>query len=380
MPMRAWKFRLYPNKVQCREMQAHLRLSKNLWNDMLELTRDTYATYGKFSTATALNQLTKTSGLYSQVAQDVFRRLNKAICCMVGKRRKGLKAGFPRFKSIDHMKSMTYPQFGFSLRGKMLRVTPFGEINIRLHREVTGDIRTLTLKREASGKWHAILTAEEEPKPFIQNNGTRVGMDLGLASLATLSDGTTIKNPRHLKKYEKQLAKRQRNLSRKKNGSCHRQTAKKKAAILHEKVRNTRWDFLHKLSRQMVRSHSLIALEDLDSAAMARQKYGKQINDAGWAGFADMLCYKAEEAGCKVVFVDARNTSKECSGCGELVRKGLWERQHNCQSCGLSINRDLNAAINILNRATGGTPGSNACGDVTKKTSMKQDAQHLSAG
>lgn len=105
MPIRSWKFRLYPNKAQLQEMHIHLRLSKNLWNDMLELTKETYATYGKFSTAGALNELAKTSGMYSQVGQDVFRRLNKSIFGMVAKRKKGLKAGFPRFRSIDRTKA-----------------------------------------------------------------------------------------------------------------------------------------------------------------------------------------------------------------------------------------------------------------------------------
>ncbi|MFH0884509.1 MAG: transposase [Candidatus Micrarchaeota archaeon] len=393
MSIRSWKFRLYPNKAQRQEMQVHLQLSKNLWNDMLELTKDTYATYGKFSTAGALNELAKTSGLYSQVAQDVFRRLNKSIFGMLAKRKKGLKAGFPRFRNIDRTKSLTYPQSGFYLKGKKLKVTPFGEINIRIHREVIGNTRTLTLKREASGKWYAILTAEDASKPPIENNGSRVGMDLGLANFAVLSDGTVIENPKHLRKYEKLLKKRRQDLSFRKTGGQNRKKAKHRLAVVHEKVRNTRRDFLHKLSRQLINARSFIALEDLDSAGMSQQNYGKSINDAGWSEFADMLCYKAESAGCKVVFVNPANTTKECSGCGGMVRKELRERQHNCPSCGLSIDRDLNAALNILARATngatnrsidsffratGGTPESNACGDGSAESSWKQDAAGVS--
>ncbi|MFH0885057.1 MAG: RNA-guided endonuclease TnpB family protein [Candidatus Micrarchaeota archaeon] len=293
MSMRSWKFRLYPNKAQRQEMQAHLRLSKNLWNDMLELTKDTYATYGKFSTTGALNELAKTSGLYSQVAQDVFRRLNKSIFGMTAKRKKGLKAGFPRFRNIDRTKSLTYPQSGFSLKGKKLKVTPFGEINIRIHREVMGNIKTLTLKREASGKWYAVLTAEEGPKSSVENNCSPVGIDLGLVNFAVLSDGTVIKNPKHLRKYEKLLKKKQQDLSFRKNGSQNRKKAKHRLAVVHEKVRNTRKDFLHKLSRQLVNAHSFIALEDLDSADMSRQNYGKSIKDAGWSEFTNMLSYTA---------------------------------------------------------------------------------------
>lgn len=345
---------------------------------MLELTKDTYAMYGKFSTVGALNELAKTSGLYSQVAQDVFRRLNKSIFSMMAKRKKGLKAGFPRFRNIDRTKSLTYPQSGFSLKGKKLNVTPFGEINIRMHREVIGNIKTLTLKREASGKWYAILTAEEKPKPPAENNGSRVGIDLGLADFAVISNGAVIKNPRHLRKYEKLLKKKQQDLSFRKKGSQNRKKAKHRLAVVHEKVRNTRNDFLHKLSRHLVNAHSFIALEDLDSAAMSQQAYGKSINDAGWSEFTNMLSYKAESAGSRVVFVNPADTTKKCSSCGGTVRKELWERHHNCPSCGLSISRDLNAALNILARATGGTPESNACGDVLIEMSVKQDATGFS--
>ncbi len=177
-----------------------------------------------------------------------------------------------------------------------------------------------------------------------------------------MSDGTVIKNPRHLKKYEENLAKRQRELSRKEKGSIKRKKQKRKVAVLHEKIRNSRRDFLHKLSLHLVNSYSFVALEDLSIKKMTMERFGKSINDAGWNEFANMLCYKAEEAGCKVVFVDPDGTTKECSSCGEVVNKRLGERRHNCPSCGLSIDRDLNASINILNRATAGQAGSNARG------------------
>jgi len=372
--MRAYKFRLYPNAEQKQELQLHLCYAKNLWNDMLELTKQTYADFGRFSSQGALNELAKTSGLYSQVSQDIFRRLNKSIFGMMAKRKKGIKAGFPRFKSIDRMKTLTYPQAGFSLKGKKLKVSPFGEINIKTHREVIGKIKTLTLKREASGKWYAILTAEQEPMQPAENNGPQVGIDLGLKTFATLSDGTTIRNPKHLKKYEVKLAQYQKLLSRKKKGSQNRKKAKFKVALIHEKISNTRADFLHKITSKLVNDYSLIGLEKLATQKMSEQNFGKSINDVGWNMFANMLTYKAEEAGCKVVFVDPKNTTQECSNCKNIVKKDLTERMHNCPACGLSIDRDLNAARNILIRATAGHAGSNACGDEAKVSSMKQEA------
>lgn len=359
--MRAYKFRLYPNAEQRKEMQTHLWLAKNLWNDMLELTKQTYADYEKFSSMNALNELAKNSGLYSQVSQDVFRRLNKSIYGMVARRKKGIEAGFPRFKSMDRMKSLTYPQAGFSLNGKKLRVSPFGEINIKLHRPVEGIIKTLILKREAD-KWYAILTAETPISIPKKNNGEAIGIDLGLMTFATLSNGEAVKKPKHFKIYEDKLAEVQRNLSRKKLRSKNRRKAKLAVSKIHSKIADTRKDWLHKTANNLLSQFSIIALEDLNVQGIASE-HGRGTGDAGWSIFTNILSYKAEEAGCEVVFVNPANTTKMCSGCGEMVKKELHERQHNCPFCDLSIGRDHNAAINILNRATQGHCGSNACGD-----------------
>jgi putative transposase len=373
--IRAWKFRLYPTKKQRQEMQTHLWLSKNLWNDGLELAKRLYGDYQKFPTRQAYQEISKNSGLYSQVAQDVFIRLDLAIKAKVRRKKAGVKGGFPRFKSIERMKSLHYPQSGFKLMpNKKLNVSPFGLINIKQHRPVEGKIKTLTLKREPTGKWYAILTSEAETRAVPKNNGSQIGIDLGLKTFATLSDGTAIRNPRHLKKYEDKLAFAQRKKDMKKKGSRNRNKVRRKVAILHEKVKNIRRDFLHKLSSRWVHSYSLIALEDLASQKMAERQFGKSINDAGWSEFISMLSYKAESAGSRVVLVDPENTTKQCSRCGVLTKKELWERQHDCPSCGLSMDRDLNAAINILKRATGGTPGSNACGEETT-TSYKYNWQ-----
>ena len=275
------------------------------------------------------------------------------------------------------MKSLHYPQyeFGFSL-GKKLEVTPFGEISIKKHREIKGKIKTLTLKRESSGKWFVAFCVEQEKKTPKENKGEAVGVDLGLKDLAVISDGTIIKNPRHLKKYEDKLVLYQRLLSRKKKRSRNRYKAKLRVARLHEKVANTRTDFLHRTTAHLVNDYSFLALEELASKGMSNKDFGlgRSINDAGWNMFSNMIAYKAEEAGCKVVFVNPKNTTQECSGCHGIVKKDLTERMHNCPFCGISINRDLNAARNILIKATVGTTESNASGDGTAVSSMKEDA------
>jgi putative transposase len=296
-------------------------------------------------------------------------------------RKRGVKCGFPRFKSIDRMKSLHYPQYGFGfLLDERLKVTPFGEIAIKRHREITGRIKTLTLKKEASGKWFAIFCVETPKEIQKENKGEAVGIDLGLKTFATLSNGLQVQNPRHLMKHEDRLAFIQRKFSKKKKRSKSRKRAKVKVAKLHEKISDCRRDFLHKTSTELVGDYSIIALEKLATKKMSEGNYGKFINDAGWNMFANMLAYKAEGAGCSVVFVNPENTSQECSNCHQIVRKDLAERMHNCPFCGLYIDRDLNAARNILTRATVGQTGSNACNslqkerDVAVATSVKQEA------
>jgi len=393
MPIRSWKYRSYPSKTQQKEMSLHLWLCKELWNEMLTFTKDIYKKYGKFPTKRTLREFVKDSGLYSQVGQELVDRLVEGLQRKMTMKKRGATCGFPRFKSMDSMKSLIYPQSGFKLIGnRKISVSPFGEVNLKKHREVKGKIKTLTIKRESSGKWFAILTSLTSEAVTNRNPGKPVGLDLGLKTFATMSDGNIIGNPRHILKYEAKLRDCQRFLSKKKKGSKNRKRAKRRLAFVHEKLRNTRNDFLHKVSHKLVHLYSFIALEDLASQEMSEKAYGKQINDAGWSKFISCMCYKAESAGCTVQLVNPKNTTNECSRCGALVKKTLRERQHNCLYCGLSIDRDLNAATNILNRATlrtvshsqssreqrltttDGTPGSNACGDVSIGTSMKQDA------
>ncbi len=371
--MRAYKFRLYPSRNQEKQMNTHLWISKELWNEMLSFTKETYKNYGKFATKMTLRTIVKQSGLFSQVGQELVDRLLDALDKKIQMKRNGLKSGFPRFKSFDRMKSLVYPQFGFSLE-KKLKVTPFGEISIRKHREIEGEIKTLTLKREASGKWFAIFCVKQSKRQPKKNIGEKVGIDLGLKNFATLSNGTVIGNPRHFKKHEERLAFMQRRLSRCVKRSKNRIKARRKIEIRHEKVANCRRDFLHKLSASLVDSYSLIAVEKLAPQDMAEQRYGKSINDAGWNMFVNMLAYKAEEAGCKILLVNPENTTKICSRCGIAVEKTLRDRRHDCPSCGLCIDRDLNAAINILNKATVGTTGSNASGDEITISSLKEEA------
>jgi len=381
--MRAYKFRIYPSKKQEELLNKHLWLAKNLWNELLEFSKQMYTDFGYFPTENTLKLMVKRYGIYAQTQQVVAHRVYNSVIRVFKLRKKGIKCGFPRFKSFDRMKSLRYPQStqGFIL-DKKLKVTPFGEISIKKHREIKGKIKTLTLKKEASGKWFAIFCVEEDKQLPKENKGETIGIDLGLMRFATLSNGFGINNPRYFKKHEDRLAFIQRKFSFHKKRTKNYKKVKIRVAKLHEKISDCRRDFLHKLSTQLVSDYSFIALEKLASQEMSEENYGKQIRDAGWNMFANMLAYKAEGAGCRVLFVNSEDTSKMCSRCGNIRNDmTLRNRKYTCPKCGLSTDRDINAARNILIRATPGQGGSNACNslqkerDVAVATSVKQEAR-----
>ena len=374
--MKIYRFRIYPSKPQEKQMMQHLWLAKNLWNELLGHSKEIYGNFGMFPTRNSLQLMVKNSGLHSQAAQEIAHRVEAAIWRYVNLRNAGNKyVGFPRFKNIDRMKSLHYPQSGFSL-GKKLCVTPFGEIQIVQHREIKGAIKTLTLKKEPSGKWFVCFAVDENPIIKAPNGGPKVGIDLGLENLITFSNGSKMENPRHIAKYQEKIASLQRESDKKKKGSKNRRKAKRKVAAGFEKLKNTRRDFLHKLSRNLVSSYSFIALEDLASQELAQQNFGKQINDAAWSELASMLRYKAESAGCEVVFVNPKDTTKTCCVCGNRKEMTLADRRYNCPTCNNQMDGDHNAACNILQRATAGAAGSNARGDVPLGTSLKQEEAH----
>jgi putative transposase len=349
---RAWKFRLYPSKAQEKQFYQYLHICKNLWNHLLDYTKKYYKETGRFPTRKELYFQTKETLLFSQVAQNVADRLVKSIRGMISKKRAGKKAGFARFKPIERMRSFTYPQFGFRVNEK-LDLSGIGPVSIKKHRALKGMVKTLTIKKSPSGKWFAIFTTEAEVSAG-KNDGPKAGIDLGVENFAYLSDGVIVENPRHLKTAEQKLKIAQRQLSHKANVSQNRKKARLKVAIAHERLANRRRDFLHKTSRKLVNNYSLIALENLNVAGLAKGFLAKEVLDCSWAEFSSMLTYKAEEAGCEIVLVNPAYTTQMCSSCSLVQKKSLAERWHSC-SCGASIHRDLNAAINILNRATNGT-------------------------
>jgi len=352
---RMLKFRLYPNKTQKQVLEQTLEDCRQVYNYLLSAQKGNYEETGKLISQYGQNlKLTQMkadnpdlSMVHSQVLQNISKRIRDSYHNFFVRKRLGLKAGSPRFKKYGRYKSITYPQSGFEVKGKKLLLSKIGSVNIKLHRPIKGDIKTLTIKRMPSGKWFAIFSCKISFEAKEKLNDT-VGIDLGLNHFAVLSDGQTIENPRCLRKSESKLAKVQRQFSRKKRKSRNREKARVKVTRQHEKIANQRNDFLHKISRKIVNSYSTIVVENLQIPNMMQNHHlAKSIADASWGRFIQMLSYKAEEAGGKVVEINPKDTTQICSRCGLKVPKTLSERIHLCPYCGLKMDRDVNASRNI---------------------------------
>ena len=292
-------------------------------------------------------------GIYSQVAQDVLRRLDRAFQAFFRHVKNGETPGYPRFKGYTRYDSFTYPQSGFAiLGGGRLNLSKIGVIRIFVHREIEGKIKTCTILRDG-GQWYASFSVElpdVEPKEI----KTSVGVDVGITTLATLSEGTEIENPKTLDKYDSKLKKAQKDLSRKKKGSSNRNKQKVTLSGIYRKVRNARKDCLHKASRFLADTYDQIVFENLQIQNMVKNHHlARSILDASWGILISLTTYKAEEAGGIVELVNPRNTSKQCSVCGCIQPMPLSRRTYKCPNCGSVIGRDHNAAINIKNRYVG---------------------------
>jgi len=351
----AYKFRLYPNKHQEAQLDLTLETCRHFYNLALEDRKNAYEIEGvnrSYKDQAAMLTVEKKEGnfkgVFSQVLQDVLRRLDKSFKAFFRRVKAGEEPGYPRFKGKGWYKSFTYPQAGFKLEGSKLTLSKIGSIRIFKHREVEGKIKTCTIKRDKLGHWYAILVAEIEDVPQIEPK-TAIGVDVGLKNLVTLSTGKTIEYPRYYVEAEKKLAAAQRSLSRKKKGSANRLKAKVKVSKLHQKIQNHRDEFLHQISRKIVDSADLIIFENLNIKRMLKNHHlAKYIQDHAWGKLIQFTQSKAEKAGKIVELVDARYTSQKCSKCGILVPKTLAERTHLCPNCGLEMDRDINASLNIL--------------------------------
>jgi putative transposase len=355
---KTYKFRLYPTKAQTTAMERSLELCRIVYNKTLEARKTAYEerkeTLSKYTLNNMLpawkKETPELKDVFSQTLQEVQERVDLAFKHFFRRVKNGEVPGYPRFRGKGWYDSFTYPQMGFKLNGNKLYLSKIGDVRIKLHRPVVGNIKRVTIRRSSCDKWYASLTVESDDiKVVSKSTNPAVGIDMGLTSFATLSNGIKIPNPRFFRKEEKELARVQRKLSKLEKSNPNRKSVIKIIQKVHERISNKRYDFVHQLSRKLVNEYGFIAFENLNIKGMVRNHcLAKSISDAAWKMLIMTTQYKAESAGSKVVLVNPANTSKMCSRCGQLVEKTLSDRVHECPTCGLVMDRDHNAAVNIL--------------------------------
>jgi putative transposase len=384
----AYKYRAYPSKEQKATLNRQMLLSKELYNLLLEKSKEYYRETGKTLTEYRMNVwITQTkkerpefAELHSQVLQNVSKRISDAYRhffrrCKAKKQGKNVKVGFPRYKNF--VSSLTYPQTkGFRIEKKNAELSKIGSINFVNHRDIEGKTKTLTIKKTKSQEWYITIAVEKEDKPFISNNKPKAGIDLGISQYVALSDNTIHQNVKITKHQRNRSRLLQQNVSRKRKGSRNRKRAVIRFARYSEHIARIRQDCLHKLSCNLVHSYSFIAYEDLEIPNMVKnRRYAKSISECSWGNFTQMLQYKAESAGCAAVAVNPQYTTMTCSNCGNVQRMPISQRTFICEKCGMRKDRDINSSVNVLERATEGHSGSQACGDDVRPSARRAVAE-----
>jgi putative transposase len=351
-----FQYRIYPTKKQETTLNETLEECRWLYNHLLEKRKTAYeqegnglSCYEQQATYPLLKQERSSLNIvHSQVLQNIAVRIDLAFKAFFRRCKAGENPGYPRFRGVNRYDSFTYPQSGFKIdeQGKLF-ASGIGHIKIVLHRPLRGTVKTLTIQRSSTGKWYASFSLECEPER-LPERASQVGIDVGLKTFATLSDGHEIDNPRFFRKEEKHLARVQRQHSRLTKGTPERRKHRKVVARVHERIRFKRDNFTHQESRKIVNGFGTIAVEDLHVNCMTHNHcLAKSIHDASWSEFFSKLACKAEEAGRLYIAVNPAYTSQDCSRCHHRQVMPLSERTYQCPCCLLSIDRDLNAALNI---------------------------------
>ncbi len=351
-----FNYRLYPTKKQAALLDDQLAEACRLYNAALQERRDAWK-MGKTSITfyhqdKQLRDIRGAGDLmlanYTS-CQDVLHRVERTFATFFRRVKAGKKAGYPRFKPLSRYRSYTIPKYGNGCKlrkNNKLYIMGVGELKVKLHREVVGQIKTVTLTK-ICGKWYccfSVILPCPDPLPA---TGNATGIDVGLTSFAVLSDGTTIKNPRYFQTAQAKLRRVQRRVSRRKKASNRRRIAAQHLSRVHSHIKNQRSDFHHQVARRLINQYDVIACENLNIKGLARSRLAKPIADVGWGSFLTKLSDKAAEAGREIVRVNPTGTSQRCV-CGTPVPKSLEVRWHYCPRCQLSVPRDQAAALEIL--------------------------------
>lgn len=358
--LRAYRYRLYPSKEQEQQLKQQCGNCRFLWNRFLDMNQRQYETTGKFVFAheliISIPELKKEYeflGLtFSQSLQQVGRFFDRAL--------KSFIAGiceFPKHKKKKYQDGLTVPQ-KFRLNKKYVFIPKIGEVQWVKHRPYKGKVKSITIKQDGD-QWYCSVLCELKIKRPKTKTDDVVGVDVGLKTFATLSDGITVPNERVLRKHERKLNKAQRILFRRKKGGQNRNKQRVKVAKIHRKVRHVRSNFQHQITSRMIAKYDGFALETLNIEDMMKNhNLAKSIADVGWYSFKQKLKYKSEWNGKMFLEIGTfEPSSKICHCCGwKDTDQMLQDRKFCCEQCGMEIDRDLNAAINIRNIAMKNIP------------------------
>ncbi|MFG3436956.1 RNA-guided endonuclease InsQ/TnpB family protein [Nonomuraea sp. NPDC047897] len=379
---RSFKFLMRPTSRQAAALTACLDDHRTLYNAALEHRRTAYARAGvsvRYGDQSAELKHIRADdregqGRWSFSSQQAtLRRLDRAFRAFFDRVKAGRPPGFPRFKGRGWFDTVQWPKDGDGCRwdsqpehpaATFVRLQGVGHVRVHRHRPVKGRVKTIAVKREGS-RWYVVLSCDDVPAEALLPTGAVAGIDLGVASLVTTSDGEHLANPRHLAATADRLATAQRDLARKKRGSKRRRKAVARVAALHAKVRRQRLDHAHKAALALVGDYDVIVHEDLRIANMTRSASGtidapgrnvaakaglnRSILDAGWGVFLTILAHKAESAGRELIAVNPANTSRTCARCGHCAKDNrLTQAAFACTTCGHTAHADVNAATNIL--------------------------------
>ena len=368
--MLSYKYRAYPNrKVEAKAM-ASIDAARYVYNHALEQKNKAWKSRQSCTAYDLINELPTLKKEhaflkepYSHMLQVTVKQIFNNIMAMHGAKKAGRRVGKLRFKDARRFRSIRYNTQGYSVDCNVVTLAKIGDIPFDLHRALPENIDGVILKHVAN-EWYVIFQVEVpdvEPMPLSEDSV--VGIDVGVKKFLMDSDGHAVENPKFLGEKVDRIKFLQRSLSRKKKGSNNRNKARVLLARVYDKVTNIRVNRNHQISRSYVDAYDTIIVEDLNIPDMvnkqhrikkmspsARRTLRRNIHDAAWGDFTRKLEYKAEGAGKRVVRVEAKNTTQACSHCGELVLKDLTIRTHKSPYCGFEMDRDQNAAMNILNK------------------------------
>ncbi|MGB7059760.1 MAG: transposase [Geitlerinemataceae cyanobacterium] len=378
----AYQYRLRPTKKQVVELDRWLSMLGSQYNYLLADRLNWYEQNRSpinacplvchlpelrdhpdyYSQKKTLPQLKKShpwyGEIYSQVLQDVVKRVQVTFDRFLKGDSNGKRSGRPRFKARDRYRTFTYPQMKEGcLQGKLINLPMLGKVKVVLHRSIPDGfkIKTASVTKKADG-YYLTLSLKNATVPTIKpdfNPDSLTGIDVGLKEFLTPSEGETVAIPQHYRQAQKRLRVIQKRVSRRQKGSNRRKKTVKQLGKQYKKVADKCKDFHFKTANNLLKKYDVVAVEDVNIKGLARTRLAKSVLDAGWSNFLSILTNKAENAGLLVIPVKASGTSQDCSNCGVKVPKKLHERWHNCTHCGCSLDRDRNAALNIKNRAVG---------------------------